>query len=142
VATPMLLHGTWDSLAAIAGRSALTLVGLLIAVIVIALVIAVRVYELTVRRERDFVRDVMTPEEARNVITAAELDAMAGNRKARKAYRKASRNRRERKRARYVLNAAYDLADELAAARGADTDRVRFARAEVGRIRAGVPSPW
>ena len=142
VATPMLLHGIWDSLAAIAGRSALTLVGLLIAVIVIALVIAVRVYELTVRRERDFVRDVMTPEEARNVITAAELDAMAGNRKARKAYRKASRNRCERKRARYVLNAAYDLADELAAARGADTDRVRFARAEVGRIRAGVPSPW
>ena len=142
VATPILLHGTWDSLAAIGSRSALTLVGLLIAVIVIALVIVVRVYELTVRRERDFVRDVMTPEEARNVITAAELDAMAGNRKARKAYRKASRKRRERKRTRYVLNAAYDLADELAAARGADTDRVRFARAEVGRIRAGVPSSW
>jgi protease PrsW len=142
VATPMLLHGTWDSLASIAGPSALALVGLLIGVIVIALVIAVRVYELTVTRERDFVRDVMTPEQARNVITAAELDAMAGNRKARKAYRKASRNRRERKRNRYVLNAAYDLADELAAARGADTDRVRFARAEVGRIRAGVPSPW
>jgi RsiW-degrading membrane proteinase PrsW (M82 family) len=142
VVTPMLLHGIWDSLAAIAGPSALTLFGLLIAVIVIALVIVVRVYELTVRRERDFVRDVMTPEEARNVITAAELDAMAGNRKARKAYRRARRNRRERKRARWVLNAAYDLADELAAARGTDTDRVRFARAEVGRIRAGVPSPW
>jgi protease PrsW len=142
VATPILLHGTWDSLAAIGSRSALTLVGLLITVIVIALVIAVRVYELTVRRERDFVRDVMTPEQARNVITAAELDAMAGNRKARKAYRKASRKHRERKRTRYVLNAAYDLADELAAARGADTDRVRFARAEVGRIRAGVPSSW
>jgi RsiW-degrading membrane proteinase PrsW (M82 family) len=142
VATPILLHGTWDSLAAIGSRSALTLVSLLITVIVIALVIAVRVYELTVRRERDFVRDVMTPEQARNVITAAELDAMAGNRKARKAYRKASREHRERKRTRYVLNAAYDLADELAAARGADTDRVRFARAEVGRIRAGVPSSW
>lgn len=142
MAVPMLLHGIWDSLAATAGRSALMLVGLLIAVIVIALVIVVRVYELTVRRERDFMRDVMTPEEARNVITAAELDAIAGNRKARKRYRKASRNRRERKRARYVLNAAYDLADELAGARGADTDRVRFARAEVGRIRAGVPSPW
>lgn len=142
VATPILLHGTWDSLAAIGSRSALTLVSLLITVIVIALVIAVRVYELTVRREREFVRDVMTPEQARNVITAAELDAMAGNRKARKAYRKASRQHRERKRTRYVLNAAYDLADELAAARGADTDRVRFARAEVGRIRAGVPSSW
>src|SRR5271165_6396926 len=140
--TAMLLHGIWDSLGAIAGASPLKLVGLLIAVIVVALVIAVRVYELTVARERDFVRDVMTPEEARGVITAAELDAVAGNRKARKAYRKVGRNRGERKRARYVLNAAYDLADELAAARGADTDRVRFARAEVGRIRAGVPSAW
>ena len=137
----MVLHGIWDSLASIAGPNALTLVGLLIAVVVLALVIGVRVYKLTVTRERDFVRDVMTPEQARNVITEAELDAIAGNRKARKAYRKASRNRRERKRARYVLNAAYGLADELAAAHGADTDRVRFARAEVGRIRAGVPPP-
>ena len=141
MAIPMLLHGTWDSLAAIAGPSVLTLFGLLIAVVVIALVIAVRVYELTATRERDFVRDVMAPEEARNVIAAAELDAMAGNRKARKHYRKGGRNRRERKRARYVLNAAYGLADELASARGADTERVRFARAEVGRIRAGVPPP-
>jgi protease PrsW len=142
VAIPMLLHGTWDSLAAIAGPSALKLIGLLIATIVVALAILVRVYKLTVKREQDFVHDVMAPEEAGNVITAAELDAMAGNRKARKAYRKASRNRRERKRARYVLNAAYALADELAAARGADTDRVGFARAEVARIRAGVPSRW
>jgi protease PrsW len=95
-----------------------------------------------VTREQDFVRDVMAPEQARNVITPIELDAMAGNRKARKAYRKAGRKRHERRRARYVLNAAYALAEELATARGADTDRVRFARAEVARIRAGVPSPW
>jgi protease PrsW len=142
VAIPMLLHGTWDSLAAVAGPSALKLIGLLIATIVVALAILVRVYKLTVKREQDFVHDVMAPEEAGNVITATELDAMAGNRKARKAYRKASHNRRERKRARYVLNAAYALADELAAARGADTDRVGFARAEVARIRAGVPSRW
>jgi Tfp pilus assembly major pilin PilA len=138
----MLLHGTWDSLGTIAGPSALKLIGLLIATIVVAIAILVRVYKLTVKREQDFVRDVMAPEEARNVITAAELYAMAGNRKARKAYRKANRTRRERKRARYVLNAAYALAEELAAARGADTDQVRFARSEVARIRAGVPSQW
>lgn len=142
VAIPMLLHGTWDSLGAIAGPSALKLIGLLIGVIVVALAIFAQVYKLTVQRERDFVRDVMAPEEARNVITTAELNAMAGNRKARKAYLKAARKGHERKRARYVLNAAYALGDELAAARGADTDRVRFARAEVARIRAGVPSPW
>jgi hypothetical protein len=142
MAAAMLLHGIWDSVGAIAGPNPLALVGLLIAVIVVALVTAVRVYRLTVRRERDFMRDVMAPEQARGVITVAELDAMAGDRKARKLYRRASRGRRERKRARYVLNAAYDLAGELAAARGADTDRVRFARTEVGRIRAGAPSPW
>ncbi|MDT5273275.1 MAG: protease PrsW, partial [Mycobacterium sp.] len=142
IAIPVLLHGTWDSLAAIAGPSALALIGLLIATIVIALIIVAWVYRLTVTRERDFVRDVMAPEQARNVITPTELDAMAGKRKARKAYRKAGRNRAERRRARYILEAAYSLADELAAARGADTDRVRFARSEVARIRAGLPSPW
>jgi protease PrsW len=142
IAIPMLLHGTWDSVAAIAGQNALTLIGLLIGTIVVALIIVARVYKLTVARERDFVRDVMAPEQARNVISPIELDAMAGNRKARKAYRKAGRSRLERRRARYILNAAYALADELAAARGADTDRVRFARSEVARIRAGLPSPW
>ena len=142
VAIPMLLHGTWDSLGAIAGPSGLKLIALLIGVIVVALAIFVQVYKSTVQRERDFVRDVMAPEEARNVITRPELGAIAGNRKDRKAYRKAARKGHERKRARYVLNAAYALGDELAAARGADTDRVRFARAEVARIRAGVPSPW
>jgi protease PrsW len=142
IAIPMLLHGTWDSVGAIAGPSALKLIGLLIATIVMALIIVVQVYKSTVKPEQAFVRDVMAPEQARNVITAAELDAMAGNRKARKAYRKASRNRQERKRARYVLNSAYALAEELAASRGADTDRVRFARSEVARIRAGAPSMW
>jgi RsiW-degrading membrane proteinase PrsW (M82 family) len=142
IAIPMLLHGTWDSVAALAGTSALVLIGLLLGTVAVALIIVARVYRLTVTRERDFVRDVMAPEQARNVITPVELDAMAGNRKARKAYRKASRNRGERRRSRYILNAAYALADELAAARGADTDRVRFARSEVGRIRAGIPSPW
>ncbi len=142
VATAMLLHGAWDTATAMGGVSPLALLGLLIAVIVAALVIAARVYQSTVKRERDFLRDVMAPEQVRGVITAVELDAMAGNRKTRKAYRKAGRQRRERKRARYVLHAAYDLGGALATARGADTDRVRFARAEVGRIRAGLPPAW
>ncbi|HTX95362.1 MAG TPA: PrsW family intramembrane metalloprotease [Mycobacterium sp.] len=141
VAIPILLHGIWDSVASIAGPSTSALVGLLFAVVIVALVIAVRVYKLTVKREQDLVRDVMAPEAARDVITEAELVAVSGNRKARKTYRKSGGSRRERKRARYVLNAVYGLADELAAARGADTERVRFARAEIGRIRAGVPPP-
>jgi protease PrsW len=141
VVTPMLLHGLWDSVGAIAGARALLLIGLLIGVVVVALLIGVGVYQLTATREREFVRAVMAPEAARHVITAAELEAVAGKRKARKTFRKAGRNRRERKRASYVLNAVYSLADELAAARGADTDRVLFARTEVNRIRAGIPPP-
>jgi RsiW-degrading membrane proteinase PrsW (M82 family) len=140
MAAAMLLHGVWDSVGAIAGTRPLALLCLLIAVIVVALVTAARAYRLTVTPERDFMRDVMAPEQARGVITAAELDAMAGDRAARKEYRRASGGSRERKRARHVLHAAYDLAGELAAAGGADTDRVRFARAEIGRIRAGSPS--
>lgn len=140
--TAMLLHGAWDTLTAVAGSSPLTMLGLLAAVIIVALAIAARVYTVTVAREREFMRDVMAPEEARNVITASELEALVGKRKARRAYRKAAHGRRQRKRARYVLNAAYDLAGALAAARGADTDRVHFARTEVARIRAGQPPSW
>jgi RsiW-degrading membrane proteinase PrsW (M82 family) len=142
MATAMLLHGAWDTMTAVAGLNPLALLGFVVAVIVAALLIASRVYSVTVLRERAILRDVMAPEEARNVITASELEAMAGSRKARRAHRRAARDRRERRRARYVLNAAYDLAGALAATRGADTGRVRFARAEVGRIRAGLPSPF
>jgi RsiW-degrading membrane proteinase PrsW (M82 family) len=142
VMTAMLLHGVWDAMGAVAGPSVSRLVELSVAVAVAGLVILARVYELTVPRERDFMRAVMAPEEARHVINVAELDAMVGNRKARSAYRRAAHDRRDRRRRHYVLNAAYDRSAELAAARGADTDRVRFARAEVSRIRAGVPTRW
>lgn len=133
----------WDTATAVAVRSALGTLGLLLAVIVLALFIASRVYKVTVKREREFLRDVMAPEQARDVITSAELDAMVGNRKARRRYRRAAgRTRRERRRARYVLHAAYYLARELAASRGAEDGRVRFARSEVERIRAGRASIW
>jgi len=137
----MLLHGAWDTMTAFAGLSPLAMLGFIVAVIVTALVIAARVYSVTVTRERGFLRDVMAPEEARKVITASELEAMTGDHKARRAYRRAGRTRGGRKRARYVLNAGYDLAGALATARGAETDPVWFARAEVGRVRAGLPSP-
>jgi hypothetical protein len=61
----------------------LKLVGLSMAVAVVALAIVVRVYELTALQEREFTRDVMTPEEARHVTSAA----------------KQTPNRRERRRA-------------------------------------------
>jgi protease PrsW len=139
--TAMLLHGIWDAVDAIAGGSESLQIGLYVAMTVIALLIVARVYAVTVAPEREFMRVVMAPEEARGVITAAELDALAGSRKTRRDYRKASSGR-DRKTAELVLDAAYELANELAAARGEETDRVRFARSEVARIRDGAPSRW
>lgn len=140
MASAMVLHGVWDSSAALArGNGALIMVIIVVA-IVVALYLVVRVFAMTVPREREYLRQIMAPEVANGVITDAELEAMCGDRKARRAFRKAPANHRERRRAGFVLEAAGDLADELAGSRGSDTGRVEFARSEVRRIRAGVPS--
>ncbi|MFC9832923.1 PrsW family intramembrane metalloprotease [Rhodococcus sp. NPDC127530] len=141
MATAMLLHGVWDSMAALVRGHAALLFVLMFAVIVIALVVAIKVFAMTVPTERQFLRAIMAPEVARGVLTAAELEAMCGDRRARKAFRKAEVGRMERTRAVHVLDAADELADELAAARGADTGRVAFARSELARIRDGAPPP-
>lgn len=59
-----------------------------------------------------------------------------GDRKARRRYRKVKADRQRR---RYTLQAAHELADELARAGGQDTPRVEFARQEVDRIRQAAP---
>lgn len=137
----MLLHGLWDSMGAIArGNTALAIL-LPVAIIVVALVLVTRVFKMTVGRERRFMQAILAPEVAHGAITAEELEAVCGNRKARRAFRRAGNDRRGRRRRGHVLDATFDLADEIAAARGADTERVTFARNEVARIRAGAPSP-
>lgn len=142
IAIPVVLHGVWNSLKVFAGTDPTTQLALLLGVTTVALAIVARVFSLTVGRERELMRVVMAPEVARGVINAAELDAIAGNRKARKRFRKSIPSRAGRRHGGYVLNAARDLAAELAGARGAETDRVAFARSEVERIRYGEPSRW
>jgi len=135
------LHGVWDSMGALVrGHTALLFV-LMLAVIVIALGVAVKVFAMTVPTERRFLRAIMAPEVARGGLTAAELEAMCGDRKARKAFRKAGVGRAERTRAVHVLDAADELTDALVVTRGADTGRVAFARSELARIRDGAPPP-
>ncbi|GAB2633782.1 PrsW family intramembrane metalloprotease [Prescottella soli] len=141
MASAMLLHGLWDSIGALTrGNTAFTFL-MLALIIIVALVLVTRVFTMTVARERGFLHDIMAPEVARGVVTEEELRAICGDRKARRKFRKSVPGRRERNRRGYVLDAEFDLADELATAHGADTDRVEFARNEVARIRAGVPSP-
>ena len=59
------------------------------------------------------------------------IDAVSGLRGNRKAFRKHVRSRR---RARHLVEAAGDLAREIARAGGRETPRVAHARAEVARL--------
>jgi len=140
MASAMLLHGLWDSAAALSQGKAILLFPLFVVMITAALVLVFRVFRMTVPRERQFLRDVLTPEVERGVITVDELTALCGDRKARKTFRKSAASHADRKRNGYVLEAAADLADALAQARGTESDRVEFARSEVSRIRSGQKS--
>lgn len=140
MATAMLLHGLWDSAGALARGSNTLILPLWILLIAVALVIVVRVFRMTVPRERQFLHDILAPEAADGIITEDELTTLCGDRKTRKAFRKAAKSRADRTRTGHVLEAAGDLADALAESHGDDTGRVEFARAEVSRIRAGRPS--
>ena len=140
MASAMLLHGLWDSAAALSQGKAILLFPLFVVMITAALVLVFRVFRMTVPRERQFLRDVLTPEVEHGAITVDELTALCGDRKARKTFRKSAASHADRKRNGYVLEAAADLADALAQARGTESDRVEFARSEVSRIRSGQPS--
>lgn len=140
MATAMLLHWLWDSLAAVVRGNSVVLVVSWLVVIVVALMLVVRVFRMTVPREREFLHDILVPEVEDGTVTADELVAMCGDHRVRKAFRKSGHTRRERRRRGHTLDAIADLADALATSRGRDTPAVAFARAEVTRIRAGAPS--
>ncbi|MDF2895530.1 MAG: putative rane protein [Rhodococcus erythropolis] len=140
MATAMLLHGLWDSAGALTqGKNAL-LFPLFFVMVAAALTLVVRVFRMTVPRERQFLSDILAPEVDRGVITDEEFVALCGDHKARRAFRKSAGGHAARKRAEYVLEAAADLADALADSHGTNTGRVEFARSEVSRIRSGQPS--
>lgn len=141
MASAILLHLLWNSSAAVTGGNSALAVLMMVAVIAAALVTVVAVYRTTVVRERELLRDIMVPELERGVITPSELEALCGDREMRRAYRRAGADRRSRKRRSHVLDAASDLAGDIAAAHAADTPAVEFARDEVARIRSGTPTP-
>ena len=143
IATAMVIHGIWDSEGAIAQAilgdttAAALLTGLLIPLVPItALVICVLVFKSAVQVERASIIDLLAPEAARDVLTDAEVTAAAGDRKARRRYRRTGGGRGHKHRNRQVLDAVFDLAQELGAAGGESTSRVEFARSEVLRLRA------
>ena len=133
--TAMAFHGVWDDDGALVGNSTLVVVLSWIGLTALFLFVASRVYAMTVGPERGYLRAVLAPEAAVGVLTTEEVDTLAGDRHARRAYRKAAHGRAEHLRRGLVLEAARDLADELARTSGADDDRVRYARQEVARVR-------
>jgi protease PrsW len=127
----MLMHGLWDASAAIAGSSDL---GWLVPTLVTTGLISVFVwiYRNAVPIEREWMRELMAPEVRSGVVTAAELDALAGSRSTLRGYVRAQPNRQTAER---VLAAETDLARQIARDGGAETPGVQRARAALAQTR-------
>ena len=107
---------------------------LLLGFIVLALVAVVSVFHLTVGPERAALRVAMGPQVENGTLTEEELDALSGNRKARRAYHRHGKGHRIRRQRAHRLEAAHDLASELDHSGGRETERVSYARAELARL--------
>ena len=132
----MFFHFAWDDMVGLSGGGAAAAV-LPFVIAVIELTALFYVLRHAARQERSWTRDLLTPEVATGAIDPALLDAISGLSKDRKAYRKHLHSRRK---ARHLLEAATDLARELARAGGTDTQAVTHARAELLRIRDTTPA--
>jgi RsiW-degrading membrane proteinase PrsW (M82 family) len=135
----MLAHGCWDDLTAL-GYSLAGDFGLLLLWFVVLPVADLLLLWLTFRlaapQEQGWLRDILAPEAATGLLTEAEVTAAAGGWRTRRRYRKAHHGHRERQRAKHILIASNDLAEQLAEAGGHDTNGVEHARSEITRLRA------
>jgi RsiW-degrading membrane proteinase PrsW (M82 family) len=126
----MVFHFAWDDMAGLSGGGfAAAILPFVIAVI--ELVALFYVLRHAARQERLWTRALLTPELTTGAIDPALLDAVSGLGKDRKAYRKHLHNRRT---AHHRLEAATDLARELALANGAESPGVTHARNELLRL--------
>jgi len=136
MAAAMVLHGLWDATGGLAGINAILFPVVYLLVPVTLVWLFVWTYKASVVTERRWTREIMEPEVALGVLTQDDVDALAGSRKQRKAYIEAHEGHGGRRRAKRVLHAASDLATQIAEDGGVDTDRVRFARSEVDRVKS------
>jgi protease PrsW len=123
----MFFHFAWDDIGALTGGGLSSL--LLLALIEIIALLVIR--RLASARERVWIRDLLQPEADAGVISPDLLAAVSGLRRQRRAYRRRLHSRR---RARHTIEAASDLAQEIARSGGADTPAVDHARSELLRL--------
>lgn len=137
ILTPVIVHGIWDSMTAIAdGNNILALV-LMVGEFIFALTALWIAFVWTRPREAYFVRDVLGPEVESGVLTEDEVTAAGGWRQQRH-YVKAGTDRADKKKRRHLVRAALDLCADLAVSKGLDSDDVVHSRAEIARLREGA----
>ena len=122
-------HAAWNAAQGFGGLA------FLIATVVILIVAVIFAERAAATRDRGWMRDLMAPEVARGTITGREVDALAGRYAHRRRYIKSARGRAGRRRARNVINASLDLAEDIARSGGRETPAVTSARSEVVRAR-------
>lgn len=131
VLAAMVFHFAWDDMGGLGGGGILSAV-LPFLIAAVELVALFHVLRRAARQERAWTRDLLGPELGTGAVDPALLDAVSGLRKERKAYRE---HLRDRGRARRLVEAAHDLAHEIALAGGRDTPGVDHARTELHRLR-------
>ncbi|WP_405096043.1 PrsW family intramembrane metalloprotease [Micromonospora sp. NBC_01412] len=133
----MVVHSGWDNFSAyglsIAGVLGIPLMMLLLAVG--GLLLLWTAFRLAAPQEQAWLYAILAPEAERGLLTDAEVRAVSGGWKTRRAYHRSIHGHRERRSADHTLAAAHDLAQELARCGGRDTPAVDHARGEVERLR-------
>jgi protease PrsW len=131
----MVAHGTWDAIGAIGGSATFGFFGV-VAFSVFAMALLFVVMRRTAVQEREFLRAVLEPEVANGTLTQAELDGVCASRRQRRRFIRSGHGHQAHRSAKHVVRAAFDLAHEIALARGADSPGVAHERAEIARVRA------
>ena len=127
----MVFHFTWGDMGGLSGGTILYFV-LLPLFAALELAALFWVLRHAAGQERAWTRDLLEPEVEAGVVDPALLDAVSGLRKDRKKYRKTVHSRRK---SQHLIEAANDLAHEIALAGGDENRRVAHARAELARLR-------
>lgn len=135
MATSMLIHGVWDSIAALSGNNPALTVLFMLGLPVFAIAVFFLALKYSSKRTRHWMHDLMEPEVLRGTITEDELDALAGTHHQRKQFIKSGKGHKSHVHAKHVVAAATDLGRHVAESGGADTADVQFARTEVARVR-------
>ncbi|MGW7684006.1 PrsW family intramembrane metalloprotease [Kribbella sp. NPDC054772] len=133
----MLFHFAWDDMTGLSNGGVWA--GILpFLITIVELTALFYVLRHAAGHERTWIRALLTPELATGAIDPPLLDAVSGLRRDRKRYRKHLHSRRK---ARHRMEAASDLAHEIARANGADSPGVNYARAELLRLHANTGTP-